>query len=102
VKPLRFTPEARDDLDRLFDFVIERELKSSTPNWDLPEQALQAIRSALQLLPANPFMGRKVGSPFERELLISFGKTGYVALYEVEEDAITIAAIRHQRESDYH
>lgn len=102
MRRLRFTPEARDDLDRLFDFIIERELKSSTPNWALPEQALNTIRLALQLLPSNPFMGRKVGSPFERELLISFGRTGYVALYEVEAHAITIAAIRHQRENDYH
>ncbi len=46
-------------------------------------------------------MGRELGSPFERDLLLSFGKTGYVALYEVEEQAITIAAIRHQRKSDY-
>jgi plasmid stabilization system protein ParE len=102
VRRLRFTEEAKDDLDRLFDFIVERELSSSTPNWDLPAQALSAIRLALQLLPANPFMGRKVRTPFERELLISFGKTGYVALYEVDEGVVTIAAIRHQRESDYH
>jgi plasmid stabilization system protein ParE len=102
VRELRFTEEAKDDLDRLFNYIVERELNSSTPDWNLPEQALSAIRTALQLLPSNPFMGRKVRTPFERELLISFGKTGYVAQYEIEEAAITIAAIRHQRESDYH
>ena len=102
MRALRFTPEASDDLERLVDHIVERELKSSTSNWDLPEQALSAIRMALQLLPSNPFMGRKVRSPFERELIISFGRTGYVALYEVEDTAITVAAIRHQRESDYH
>lgn len=102
MRELRFTEEAKDDLDRPFDCIVERELNSSTPNWNLPEQALSAIRAALQLLPSNPFMGRKVRTPFERELLISFGKTDYVALYEVEEVAVTIVAIRHPRESDYH
>ena len=102
MRRLRFTPEARDDLDRLFDFVVERELKSAAPNWDLPERALSAIRQALQSLPANPFLGRKLATPFQRELLISFGSTGYVALYEIGADTVTIAAIRHQRESDYH
>jgi plasmid stabilization system protein ParE len=102
MKRLRLTQGAKDDLDRLFDFIVERELQSSTPNWDLPEQALSAIRLALDLLPVNPFAGRKVETPFVRELIISFGKTGYVALYEVGIDEITVAAIRHQLESDYH
>jgi plasmid stabilization system protein ParE len=34
--------------------------------------------------------------------LISFGKSGYVALFEIEDNrTITILAIRHQREDDY-
>lgn len=63
---------------------------------------MSSIRIALDLLPGNPFAGRKVDSPFVRELIISFGKTGYVALYEVGPDEITVSAIRHQLESDYH
>lgn len=40
--------------------------------------------------------------PFLRELVISFGASGYVALFEIEDNAIvTILAIRHQREDDY-
>jgi hypothetical protein len=35
-------------------------------------------------------------------LIISFGKTGYVALYEVGPNEITVSAVRHQLESDYH
>jgi plasmid stabilization system protein ParE len=38
-----------------------------------------------------------------RELVISRGRTGYVALYSLEEgqDAVLILTIRHQREAGY-
>ena len=42
-------------------------------------------------------------NPFLRELLITFGASGYVALYEIEDElTITILAVRHPRENDYH
>lgn len=102
MRRLRLTQVAKDDLHRLFSFIVERELNSSTPNWETPEHALSAIRIALDLLPGNPFAGRKVDSPFVRELIISFGKTGQAALYEVGTDVITVSAIRPQLERDYH
>jgi mRNA-degrading endonuclease RelE of RelBE toxin-antitoxin system len=38
-----------------------------------------------------------------RELVIPFGAAGYVALFEIEDnETVTILAIRHQREEDYH
>jgi len=37
-----------------------------------------------------------------RELPISFGRAGYVALYQLAENGdVQILAIRHQREDDY-
>ncbi len=47
-----------------------------------------------------------VGRPVEsglRELVISRGKTGYLALYRYEEqrDRVLVLAIRHQREAGY-
>lgn len=38
-----------------------------------------------------------------RELLIPFGKSGYVALYrhEPDKDVVHILAFRHQREAGY-
>lgn len=82
-------------------FAFERELQSGTLNFDVPERALAAIASALRALALNPFMGRKVRSQFEREIVISFGRTGYVAHYKVTGAAVIIGAVRHQRESDY-
>ena len=49
-----------------------------------------------------------IGRPIEdrdglRELVIDFGASGYLALYRFEPalDAVTILAIKHQREDDY-
>ena len=54
-----------------------------------------------------PFSCRKAlcgdGNPFLRELIIPFGASGHVALFEIENrDAVTLPAVRHQREEDYH
>ena len=100
---VRLTPEAQDDLERLFDFVLERELSSHTGQPERAEQALEAIRDGLRLLERFPFTCRKAGaSPFLRELLIPYGRSGYVALFEIEDAAtVTVAAVRHQREDDY-
>ena len=47
-------------------------------------------------------IGRRVAGEL-RELVISFGKTGYVALYRFlpAPEQVRILAIRHQRELDY-
>jgi hypothetical protein len=42
-------------------------------------------------------------NPLLRELVIPFGSAGYVALFEIESfSTVTILAVRHQREDDYH
>jgi hypothetical protein len=42
-------------------------------------------------------------NPLLRELLISFGTSGYVALFERDnEKSVTILAVRYQREEDYY
>jgi hypothetical protein len=36
-------------------------------------------------------------------LVIPFGAAGYVALFEIDDaQTVTVLALRHQRESDYH
>lgn len=97
---VRFTPEAEDDLLRLFDYLLERDIAAA-------ERAQQAIAKAMELLETFPFSCRKAvggpGTPFLRELIIPFGSAGYVALFEIENDGnVTILAVRHQREEDYH
>ena len=98
------TRGAEGDLERLFDFVIERELGRATGSVELAQQALAAIRAGIATLKTSPFTCRKVGqSPFLRELVIPFGGSGYVALFEiVDKTQVLVAAIRHQLEEDYH
>jgi plasmid stabilization system protein ParE len=95
---VRYTREAEQDLLRLYDFLLEKDLAAAA-------RALQAIEEATRLLRFSPFSCRKVlrGNPFLRELVIPFGSVGYVALFEIESDRIvTVLAVRHQREDDYH
>ena len=98
---VRFTEEAQNDLVRLYEFVLARD----EADWALAEQALEAIRNAIRSLELTPFSFRKAkpNSPFLREMVVPFGACGYVALYEIDhEKTVTILAVRHQREDDYH
>jgi plasmid stabilization system protein ParE len=101
---VEFSTAAADDLERLFDFVIQREVDSETGDLDVPDRALQTIKNGIGFLRSSPFACRKAGdSPFLRELVIPFGSSGYVALYEIVDDhTVVIGAVRHQREDDYH
>lgn len=99
-----FSPQAADDLERLFDPILARELASPTGDLDIAERAMESIRQACLLLTHSPFSCRKAGdSSFVRELIISFGAAGYVALFEiVDANTVIVGAVRHQHESDYH
>ncbi|MBP6224964.1 MAG: type II toxin-antitoxin system RelE/ParE family toxin [Rhizobacter sp.] len=101
---VRLTRDAEADLDRLFDFVIERELARDGGDLTLAEQAIAALRAGIATLKSSPFTCRKAGqSPFLRELVIPFGRSGYVALFEIEDASnVVVVAVRHQREDDYH
>lgn len=95
---VRFTPEAKLDIERLYGFLKERDIVTA-------ERALEVIEHAWSLLEEFPFSCRKAdeANAFLRELIISIGKSGYVALFEIENNqVVTVLAIRHQREDDYH
>ena len=95
---VRFTKAAKEDLQRLYDFLLKNDLQAA-------RRAREAIGKGMDFLRAFPFSCRKVmpDNPFLREIVISFGASGYVALFEIEDnETVTIMAIRHQREEDYH
>jgi len=98
---VRFTQDAEADLVRLYECILDRD----AADWALAERALEAIRPGIATLERIPFTCRKAtnGSPFLRELVISFGAAGYVALFEIDDaQTVTVLALRHQRESDYY
>lgn len=101
---VRLTREAAEDLEQLFDFVLVRELQRNDGDLELAERALQAIKDGIATLRTTPFTCRKASqSPFVRELMIPFGRSGYVALFEiVDRENVVVTAVRHQLEDDYH
>ena len=98
---VRFTEQAEADLVRLYEFILAR----GETDWTLADRALEAIRNAVRSLELSPFSYRKAtpDNPFLRELVIPFGASGYVALFEIDDDkTVSVLAVRHQREDDYH
>jgi plasmid stabilization system protein ParE len=100
---VELSPAAEADLDRLFDFLLDQ--ADSTEDLDRAQAAIEAIRATAQhRLAITPFSFRKAAqNPAQRELIIPFGSTGYVAMYEiVSASKVIVLAVRHQREEDYH
>ena len=94
---VRFTLEAKTDLQSLYGFLAEQDLETA-------QRALDVIDRAWILLEEFPFSCRKAedSNPFLREIVIPFGSAGCVALFEIEDrQTITVLAVRHQREDDY-
>jgi len=87
-----YSARALAHLERAFGFL-------ASENPDVAVAAASAIRSAVESLAAHPLLGRRVHGDI-RELVISFGQTGYIALYRfvVPQDEVRALAIRHQRE----
>ncbi len=90
-----FSARALADLDRLFDFIAEHDPASAN-------YAALRIADATRILRDHPLIGRPVRGDI-RELVISSGRTGYVALYRLRNGVTTveILTIRHQREAGY-
>ncbi|MBP2560377.1 plasmid stabilization system protein ParE [Neorhizobium galegae] len=95
---IRLTERARGDLKRLYAFLLDCDEEAAA-------RALDVITQSMELLKEFPFNCRKAPgeNAFLRELLVSFGSSGYIVLFRIDNDKIvTIAAVRHQREDDYH
>jgi toxin ParE1/3/4 len=89
------SPRVRDDFDRIFEFLFEH----------APEFAavrIQSIIDAIDILQSSPMIGRPVALG-QRELVISSGASGYLALYRYDpvKDEVRVLAVRSQRELGY-
>ncbi|MEY3446736.1 MAG: hypothetical protein RIR45_1491 [Pseudomonadota bacterium] len=92
---LVYAAQALLDLERLGDFLLETDPQAA-------QDTAVLIFDALEILVQHPEIGRKVHFG-QRELVISRGRTGYLALYRFlpHIDRILVLALRHQRESGY-
>lgn len=89
------SPAAQADLERLFDFLL-------VDDPALASKAIRGILEAIAILQGHPLIGRPAEEDL-RELVISRGRSGYVALYRYlpQRDLVRVLAIRHQREAGY-
>lgn len=91
------TEGAAEGLERCRQFLAAKAQETA-------RRAGQAIEQQFLLLETAPDIGRPFPEmPELRELLITFGDSGYVALYRHEraDDAVYVLAFRHQKEAGY-
>lgn len=90
-----YSTEALADLERIVEFLLE-----TSP--DAASAAVEQIRTAVSILGAHPRIGRRIDAHM-RELVITHGASGYLALYrhELRHEVIRVLRIRHQREAGY-
>ncbi len=93
---LIWSPSALLDVKRLYDFLKPK-------NLDAAKRAVKAIRQGVKVLEQQPGVGRPVEEMDEefRDWIIDFGDSGYVARYRVDQQSVTVLAVRHQKEVGY-
>ena len=91
-----FAPAAILDIERLRAFVRPK-------NPSAARRAGEAIVQGVRSLGAHRRMGRLIDDLPEqyRDWLIDFGNSGYVVRYRVDDDLVTIVAVRHQKEAGF-
>ena len=100
---VRVTEEAGNDLGRLFEALLERAMGDE--EFGRAMVTVQGFRAALDGLSDSALRCRKAGDGRDaalRELVVPFGRAGYLVLFQIIGDAVVVAAIRHQLESDCH
>ncbi len=92
---LIFLEQAGQDIARLTEFLLQQHPQDA-------EGLVEMVIEALAILKQHPEIGRPYKLPL-RELVISRGKSGYLALYWFDHlaDRVEVLRIRHQRESGY-
>ena len=90
-----YSDEALADFERIIEFLLETSAETAG-------QTLVNIKSAIGILETHPLIGRRIDNHI-RELVISHGATGYLALYRNEPaiGLVRMLRIRHQREAGY-
>lgn len=88
--------KARDDVARLVEFLIESNIDAALATFGIIDEGVSVLKN-------HPEIGRPTESDALRELVISRGRTGYVALYAFDElrELVIVLRVKHQRESGF-
>jgi len=90
-----YSAVALEDLERPVGFLLQTSNRTAAA-------ALLQIRTAVEVLSTHPRIGRRVRGQL-RELVISHGASGYIALYRFDaaHSLVRVLHIRHQREAGF-
>ncbi len=93
---LIWSRQALLDVQRLYRFLAGKNINAAG-------RAVKAVRQGVKMLAHQPGVGRPIEEISEeyREWVIEFGDSGYVARYRIDADAVTILAVRHQKEAGF-
>lgn len=93
---INYSPAFWEDMERLIGFLMTQNTTAGLATYDI-------VISGIELLKRHPEIGRLVTKDGLRELVISRGKTGYIALYSYDDllDLVSVVSIWHQRESGF-
>jgi plasmid stabilization system protein ParE len=95
VAQVKYAARAWDDLERICEFHAEEDPQRAA-------RIVSLITGAVDILAEHPLIGRRAEEGL-RELVVSHGRSGFLALYRFREteDLVTVLAIRHQQEAGY-
>lgn len=90
------SPSALPDVQRLYRVLVPKSPEAA-------KRAVQAIRQGVKVLEKQPGVGRPIEDMDDefRDWIIDFGDSGYVARYRVDQQFVTILAVRHQKEAGF-
>lgn len=96
------TATFEEDIERLEEHIIQRELASHTPDDSCILRFRDALARAMEILTFAPHTCRRSEQHREfRELVIPFGHGGCVALFALRDFDVLLLAARDQHEHDY-
>ncbi|CAM3785027.1 type II toxin-antitoxin system RelE/ParE family toxin [Roseateles saccharophilus] len=92
----------QQDVERLEEHIIQRELASDTPDETCIFRFHDALARAMGILSFAPHTCRRCEAHREfRELIVPFGHGGCVVLFAIRELQVLLLAARDQHENDY-
>jgi plasmid stabilization system protein ParE len=88
-----YSSDAVSDSDRVRIFLEIRNPQAAI-------RAMRAIRSALTRVETTPYIGKPTKAPDIRQIVVRFGRYGYIVRYRVLPDgAIFVTRVWHGREA---
>jgi hypothetical protein len=92
----------QEDIERLEEYIIQRELASDTPDETCIFRVRDAVERAVGILSFAPHTCRRSEEQRDfRELIVPFGHGGCVVLFSIRDLHVVLLAARDQHEHDY-